>query len=170
MNLKTVFLSMMLLVMMPAALCAQSTSKAPPAPTSAPSPTVSHTSQAPAPTLAPAPAILHAPSSSSPSSSPTPAPLYSPSPDQAKDLKIATLNARLAQSLYQQKVQAMPEFVMFQSSVTDMQRVCVNVIKANKWPDDVVCDYQQDPVKFCRGALPCPAGNGDGKVDGNTGK
>jgi hypothetical protein len=152
MNLKTVFLSMMLLVMMPAGLCAQSTSTAPPAPTSAPSPVVTHTPQPPAP--APTPAI----------------PLYSPSPDQAKDLKIATLNARLAQSLYQQKVQAMPEFVMFQSSVTDMQRVCVNVIKANKWPDDVVCDYQQDPVKFCKGALPCPAGNGDGKVDGNTGK
>jgi hypothetical protein len=88
----------------------------------------------------------------------TDTPKYEPTDSQAKDLKIAQLQAQLAQTQYATEAQKLPSFAQFQTAMQQLQGECKKVMEANKWPGNVQCDVQQSPVKFCVGQLPCTAG------------
>jgi hypothetical protein len=88
----------------------------------------------------------------------TDTPKYEPTDSQAKDLKIAQLQAQLAQTQYATEAQKLPSFAQFQTAMQQLQSECKKVASENKWPGNVQCDVQQSPVKFCVGQLPCTAG------------
>lgn len=107
-------------------------------------------SPAPAPTQASAPAPVSSPSTSTPPHSGTGH--YQPTPEQAKDLRIAQLEAVTAQQTYaikaQQVAQQLPEYQQFQTAMGRLVAECNKVKADNKWPVQVECDVNSNPVKF----------------------
>lgn len=114
--------------------------------------------QTPAQTQAPAKAAaqttaqapVKAPTSpTSAAASPTPArSKFVPSLPQSKDLRIAQLEAVTAQQTYAMKAQTLPEYQQFQQAMNRLVQECNRVKAENKWPAQVECDVNSNPVVF----------------------
>jgi hypothetical protein len=92
-----------------------------------------------------APAKSAAPAPAQPSATPSP---YVPTDSQAKDLRIAQLEAVSAQQSWNIASQKIPEYSTFNDAVNKFAAMCRKVEADNKWPAGVVCDLNSNPVAF----------------------
>ena len=106
----------------------------------------------PAPTSTTAPT---APPTAISSSSPSPSP-YHPTESQADKLRIAQLEAVNAKQAWDVAAQAaalkLTEYGVFNSAVNKLVELCRTTEKDNKWPGDVGCDINQNPIPFMKAA------------------
>jgi hypothetical protein len=79
--------------------------------------------------------------------SPTPSP-YQPTPEQAKDLRIAQLEAITAQQAWSSAAMKLPEYQAYDRAVNNIGAVCQKIKLDNKWPSDVACDINRNPIVF----------------------
>ena len=119
----------------------QSTPTAKPA-TDQPKSTAVATNPAPKPAT-PTPAPPVAP----PAAPPSP---YQPTEAQADKLRIGQLEAINAQQAWNTASQKLPEYQLFNQALTFIGDLCNKVRAANKWPEDVKCDINQNPVTFVK--------------------
>ena len=82
---------------------------------------------------------------STPAPSPSP---YQPTSEQAKDLRIAQLEAIAAQQAWSSAAMKLPEYQAFDRAVNNIGAVCQKIKLDNKWPTDVVCDINRNPIVF----------------------
>ncbi len=73
---------------------------------------------------------------------------YQPTMEQAKDLRLAQLEAIQAQLAWNAASQRIPEYAAFNTAVNAIGAVCIRIRTDNKWPADVVCDVNQNPIVF----------------------
>ena len=90
---------------------------------------------------------------------------FVPSPDQQKDLRISQLEALQSNTVYNARAQQipeyqawltaaqrLPEFQQFRLAMESLNGACQKVKVANKWPVDVQCDPNTNPIQFSRQA------------------
>lgn len=100
-----------------------------------------------APTAKPVPAPVPAPASAS--SKPA-KPEFTPTLEQSKDLRIAQLEAINAQQSWNAAAMKLPEYGAFNQAVNMLGLLCQKIKAENKWPGDVGCDINSNPVTFGR--------------------
>ena len=102
------------------------------------------------------PATVTAPTSTPPAAVPVPAkpspakPEFIPTDSEAKDLRIAQLEAINAQQVWNAAALKLPEYGAFNQSVNMLGLLCQKIKAENKWPSDVGCDINTNPVTFGR--------------------
>jgi hypothetical protein len=106
----------------------------------------SATTSASAPATKPEP-VKSTPPSPSSSSAPSPSP-YQPTPEQSKDLRIAQLEAITAQQAWNTAAMKLAEYQAFDRAVNNIGAVCQRIKVENKWPADVACDINRNPIVF----------------------
>jgi hypothetical protein len=99
-----------------------------------------------APTAKPSPAP--APASSKPAKPAKPE--FTPTVEQSKDLRIAQLEAINAQQSWNAAAMKLPEYGAFNQAVNMLGLLCQKIKAENKWPGDVGCDINSNPVTFGR--------------------
>lgn len=82
---------------------------------------------------------------------------YQPNESQADKLKIAQLEAINAQQAWSIASQKLPEYQAFNQAVNAIGNVCLKIEKENKWPDDVKCDINHNPIVFVKSPVPVQA-------------
>jgi hypothetical protein len=95
----------------------------------------------------PAQATAQAPASVSPSAAVAKG-IYAPTADQAKDLRLAQLEAINAQTNWNAAAMRLPEYQTFQSAVNAIYAVCAKIKSDNKLPADVGCNINVNPITF----------------------
>jgi hypothetical protein len=110
-------------------------------PKSAPASTSASTSAATAPANVPPVTVPVKPET------PKPSP-YQPTPEQSKDLRIAQLEAITAQQTWSAAAMKLPEYQAFNAAVNRIGETCLRIRQENKWPTDVQCDINQNPIVF----------------------
>lgn len=83
---------------------------------------------------------------------PVPAPVpkspYQPTDSQSDKLRIAQLEALNAQQAWFTAAQKLPEYQTFLQAVGAIDGLCQKTKADNKWPVDVVCNKDANPITF----------------------
>src|SRR5208337_3075630 len=73
---------------------------------------------------------------------------YQPTEIQRLKLENAQLRAVNAQQSWSAASMKLAEYQTFQSSVNSLVEECKNIERENRWPADVGCDINQNPIVF----------------------
>jgi hypothetical protein len=73
---------------------------------------------------------------------------YQPTVEQAKDLRLAQLEAINAQNSWNAAALKLPEYQTFQTAVNAIYAVCARVKTDNKLPADIGCNINVNPITF----------------------
>lgn len=74
--------------------------------------------------------------------------MYAPTTDQAKDLRLAQLEAINAQNSWNAAALKLPEYQTFQTAVNAIYAVCARIKADNKLPADIGCNINVNPITF----------------------
>jgi hypothetical protein len=85
--------------------------------------------------------------------------IYTPTESQADKLRISQLEAVDAQKDWNIASQRLPEYQQFQTKVSKIYADCARIKAENKWPAEVTCNVNVNPITFDKAtaAVPVPA-------------